>query len=312
MGGYFISKSYVEHFGWQIGLTAYGIIILVNTPVIMTNVFFLIPNFLNLRWIVVYFLLFILLMTIAFPVENALNKSLVPQLRNEYKNVFNYIVINGQQVTIFSSFFLAKQYLQFKNQAERVEKEKVKAELDFLKAQINPHFYFNTLNNLYGLALLKSDKAPDAILKLSEIMEYVIYDARTEQVPLEKEVEYLKNYIELECLRLEAGAKVNMEVKGELVGFQIAPLLLLPLVENAFKHGTSNPENINIDILLAINSETRKLNVLVKNNFEEHSKKQGLGIENLKKRLALIYPNRYQLEQSTLENFYIAKLTLTL
>ncbi|MEL6944992.1 MAG: histidine kinase, partial [Bacteroidota bacterium] len=152
MGGYFIAGSYVKQFGWQIGLIGYGIIVLVNTPLILINIFFLIPNFLRPRWVVVYFLLFILLLVIAFPIENILNNWLLPQMRNGYKSVFNYIVVNGQQVTIFSSFFLAKQYLQFKNRAERVEKEKVKAELDFLKAQINPHFYFNTLNNLYGLA----------------------------------------------------------------------------------------------------------------------------------------------------------------
>jgi len=220
--------------------------------------------------------------------------------------------VNGQQVTIFSSFFLAKQYLQFKNRAERVEKEKVKAELDFLKAQINPHFYFNTLNNLYGLALLKSDKAPNAILKLSEIMEYVIYDARTERVAIEKEIEYLRNYIELEGLRLEDNANVKFEIENESQGLEIAPLLLLPLLENAFKHGTTNSERIDIQIFIQVNPQKDELRLEVKNYFEPNDKKAGLGIENLQKRLDLMYANRYDLQQTIQNDLYISILKLQL
>ncbi|MEM6698835.1 MAG: histidine kinase [Bacteroidota bacterium] len=312
MGGYFITDSYIENHGWQIGLMAYGIIVSVNTPLIMINVFFLVPNFFKIRWIVFYFLFFILLMSIAFPIETNLNSWLVPEICNECQELINYIIINGQQVTIFSSFFLAKQYLQFKNRAERVEKEKVKAELDFLKAQINPHFYFNTLNNLYGLALLKSDKAPNAILKLSEIMEYVIYDARTERVPLEKEIEYLKNYVELERLRLEENAKVQFEIEGEGKGLQIAPLLLLPLVENAFKHGTINAEKVDIEIRIQIDEKEGNLTLSVKNYFETSDRKAGLGIENLRKRLDLMYLNTYDLRQMREGDFYISILKLQL
>ncbi|MEM8526677.1 MAG: sensor histidine kinase [Bacteroidota bacterium] len=312
MGGYFITNSYVENHGWQVGLKAYGIIVLVNTPLIIVNVFCLIPNFFKVRWIIFYFLFFILLMIIAFPIETRLNSWLVPEVCNECQELLNYIIINGQQVTIFSSFFLAKQYLQFKNRAERIEKEKVKAELDFLKAQINPHFYFNTLNNLYGLALLKSDKAPNAILKLSEIMEYVIYDARTERVPLEKEMEYLKNYVELECLRLEENAKVQFEVEGDGQGLQVAPLLLLPLVENAFKHGTSNAESVDIQIVIQIDKKDSVLDLSVKNYFESSNRKMGLGIENLRKRLDLMYLNVYELKQTTEGDYHISELKLQL
>ncbi|MEM1328498.1 MAG: sensor histidine kinase [Bacteroidota bacterium] len=293
LGGYFIMSSYVENFRLQTGIVAYAIIILVSTPLIMINVFFLIPSFFKLKRIILYFLLFVALIALAFPIETSLREWLVPELCGYCDRWTAYIISNGQQITIFSSFFLAKQYLQFKTRAEQIEKEKVKAELNFLKAQINPHFYFNTLNNLYGLALLKSDDAPQAILKLSEIMEYVIYDAQGERVPLEKEIDYLRNYIELERLRLEPTAVVDIEVTGKTGDQLIAPLILLPLIENAFKHGTTDAENVNIQIRLEANEQ--QLELMVINTFESNDKAAGLGIDNLTKRLDLIYPGQYEL-----------------
>ncbi len=316
LGGYFIVQSYVPSIGFKAAMYHYLIIILVNTPIILINVFVLVPSFFKLRWILIYFLLFVGLIALSFPLDFNLVNWFVPELYECCKSnqkLFRYVMGTAQEDALFSSFFFAKQYLQFKNRADRAEKEKVKAELDFLKSQINPHFYFNTLNNLYGLALLKSDKAPNAILKLSEIMEYVIYDARSEKVALDREIEYLRNYIELERLRLEGDAKVHFEVNGSTEGLQIAPLLLLPLIENAFKHGANSTQDaVDIKMVININPSNSDVELMVKNKFEAVEKTPGLGIENLKKRLDLIYPNQYKLKHESLDNFYIATLNVGL
>ncbi len=134
---------------------------------------------------------------------------------------------------------------------QRITVEKLHAEVDFLRAQINPHFLFNILNNLYALTLKKSELAPDIVLKLADMMEYMLYDSTAEKVLLEKEIAYLHHYFELEQLRFNGHAAMRLNINADFDGQEIAPLLLLPLVENAFKHGLSTPsENgwLNLDI----------------------------------------------------------------
>jgi sensor histidine kinase YesM len=198
------------------------------------------------------------------------------------------------------------------NRLKETEEEKLKAELSYLKAQINPHFLFNTLNSVYALTVQKSDNAPEAITKLSAIMRYSITDATQDFVGLEKELSYVNAYIELEKLRLTNKVNLNYTVKGLTTGKQIAPLIFIPFIENAFKYGVSTRENSIIDIAITI--ENNNLSVMVKNTKirTDVKNKLGLGIENTKKRLSLLYPGKHSLEIKDSENDFLVHLTLTL
>jgi sensor histidine kinase YesM len=193
---------------------------------------------------------------------------------------------------------------------QRIEKEQVQTELAYLKAQINPHFLFNTLNSIYALTVKKSDQAPEAITRLSAIMRYVFAETVHDHVPLEKEINYVSSYIELERLRLTDKVKLSYVVDGNPAGKKIAPMILIPLIENAFKHGISTREECSIGI--AINIEPKKLVLSVINSKHRSDDKNstGLGLSNVRRRLNLLYPGKHVLRTSeTIENFS-AKLEL--
>jgi sensor histidine kinase YesM len=174
-------------------------------------------------------------------------------------------------------------------------KKLAEMELQVLKAQLNPHFYFNTLNNLYGLTIIDPKKAPDAILKLSDIMEYIIYDCKSEKVSLEKELKFISSYIELERLRYEDNADISLNIRSSSSGQLISPLLLIQFVENAFKHGMEQNKNesyMQVDITVENNYLFfRSVNNMKQQSGESH----GLGLSNVQKRLLMLYPNRHQL-----------------
>lgn len=195
---------------------------------------------------------------------------------------------------------------------QRITVEKLQAEVNFLRSQINPHFLFNSLNNLYALTLKKSDQAPDMVLKLSDMMEYMLYDSDAVRVPLEREISYLQNYIELEKIRWGDHADVVLCVNGQLDGQEIAPLLLLPLVENAFKHGVGNQtEKAWLHSTLTLNPT--EVEITVENNKPADrptGQKGGLGLSTLRKRLELLYPGRYSLR--TEDRFDTYKVALSI
>ena len=199
---------------------------------------------------------------------------------------------------------------QTEQRAREIENAQLRTELSFLHAQINPHFLFNSLNTIYSLALKKSDSAPAAVLKLSHLLRYVIDDANREFVPLEQEVNYLNNYIELQKLRSTSSLSVNFNVNGNISSTQIVPLLLLPFVENAFKYGISNHSSSPIDIDLNISSG--QMSFSVKNRKFEHAEldSTGIGINNVKRRLELLYPGKYTLSIQDKEDFYFIKLII--
>jgi two-component system LytT family sensor kinase len=192
--------------------------------------------------------------------------------------------------------------------------EKLNAEVNFLRAQVNPHFLFNILNNLYALTLKQSALAPDVVLKLSAMMEYMLYDSNDEKVLLEKELTYLHNYIELERLRFEDAAEINVTTDTVAAGQKIAPLLLLPLVENAFKHGLSK-QTENGWLKVVINVDGATLTATVDNSKPSsapYKSKGGIGIVNLKKRLKLLYPDTYKLELEDNKDTFKATLIINL
>ncbi|WP_165940215.1 sensor histidine kinase [Dyadobacter psychrotolerans] len=191
------------------------------------------------------------------------------------------------------------------------EADKAQAELSFFKAQINPHFLFNTLNNIYSLAITKSDHTAPSILKLSKMMRYITEEATQDFVPLHDEITCLESYIDLQKLRLNDKTRVNFKIDGEIKNKQIAPLILMTFVENAFKYGVSNRFENEIDIRLE--STATSVYFFCRNEiFEanEAGERQGIGIANTRKRLDFLYPDRYDLKISKEEKTFEVSLTV--
>ncbi len=197
---------------------------------------------------------------------------------------------------------------------KRIQDEKTVTELSFLKSQINPHFLFNTLNSIYSLALQNSTRAPYAILKLSSMMRYVLKETQDNLVPLKEEINYISDFVELQRLRLDEYVKLSYEVEGEYTDQKIAPMLLIPFIENAFKYGVNAEEETNI--LIKIIFSKKKLHLRVKNTKVETSfSKQTitqLGISNTQKRLNLLYPKAHTLKLEDNEREFGIDLTLEL
>ncbi|MEM8908261.1 MAG: histidine kinase [Bacteroidota bacterium] len=221
-------------------------------------------------------------------------------------------LIHITSLVICIKFF--QNLLRHEQTNNQLQQEKVQAELKYLKNQVQPHFLFNTLNNLYGLILSKDAQAPNVIIKLSEMLGYSLYDSESTHVTLEDEIAYLENYLALEQLRY--GEKLNLCYQKSAIPTDtiIAPLILIPFVENAFKHGPAKQdEDARID--LDIQVEGKRLTFKVVNTYEEGelnpSIQSGIGLANVKKRLQLIYPNRYQLKLEKAE-LYRVELILQL
>ncbi|HEX5023684.1 MAG TPA: histidine kinase [Agriterribacter sp.] len=202
-------------------------------------------------------------------------------------------------IGIMVALKLSIDWYEQKRLLQKTAVEKLQAEVNYLRSQVNPHFLFNILNNLYSLTLKKSEKAPDVVLKLSEMMEYMLYDSDDKYVLLEKEIQYLENYFELEKLRYGDHTDIQLKKSGDISTLSIAPLLLLPLVENAFKHGVSRSASkawLHCNIQVA----APDLHVTVENSKQaadsSNSNKGGIGLTNLKQRLELLYPGNHSLE----------------
>jgi LytS/YehU family sensor histidine kinase len=180
---------------------------------------------------------------------------------------------------------------------KELEHEKLNTELSLLKSQINPHFFFNTLNNIYSLAIVKSEETASSILKLSAIMRYVLTETEQKLVPLANEIEFMQNYINLQSVRLTDKVKLNVEITGNIDGRKIAPLLFIPFVENAFKYGVSTIEASAITIRLHVEGNIVRL--FVQNHVVKGAKQSnvntGIGIVNVRRRLELLYPKKHTL-----------------
>lgn len=220
-------------------------------------------------------------------------------------------------VFLFSSVKLIKERFEEKSRSELLKKEKVTAELNFMKAQIHPHFLFNTLNNLYVLTLQKSDEASETVLKLSEMLDYMLYKCNENRVTIAEEIQLIQNYIDLEKLRygnrLELGFNKNIDDSQT----QIAPLILISLIENAFKHGASGTVTIpKIKIEIAVKNKQLLFSIFntkpthVQKDFTNF--KKGIGLVNTKSQLQLLYPNKYSMEILEDKTSYNVKLQINL
>jgi len=207
--------------------------------------------------------------------------------------------------------------MEHQRERKDLQRQQLKSELKFLKTQINPHFFFNTLNSLYALTLKKSDKAPEIVLKLSEMMRYMLYESNERLIPLSQEIKYLKNYLELEKLRHGDKFKMSIDIQGDPKGHRIAPLLFMPFLENSFKHGIdSELKSGYVDISIEINETELSLNVtnsrpqVAITPIPLEGKSGGIGLTNVRRRLNLLYPKKYKLGIDKDENTYQIDLTL--
>lgn len=216
-----------------------------------------------------------------------------------------------------SIYYIMLDWIKGQKVKQELKSENLQSELKFLKSQINPHFLFNTLNSLYALTLKKSDLAPEIVLRLSEMMRYMLYECNEKQVPLEKEVNYLINYLELEKLRHGNKFKVNLEINGDVKSQKIAPLMFIPFIENCFKHGLNNQISEGY-VHIALSALKDEVDVTIENSkgpilpSSSDKKSGGIGLVNVKRRLELLYPNQYELNISDNPDNYRIELKLNL
>lgn len=214
---------------------------------------------------------------------------------------------------IFSTVFgLVEDWTKMKNDKQALEQQNTQAELALLKSQLNPHFLFNTLNSIYSLAYQKSDKAPDAILKLSEVMRYMLYDSEDKVVLLEKELQYLHSFVDLQKARFKENIYVDLLVEGRVTNQLIMPVLLIAFVENAFKHGVLSDPSDPVLIHVIVEGNHLQLNVQNRINHQLKDQTGGIGLPNIRRRLELLYPGRHTLNIKENDTHYICELSLQL
>lgn len=232
------------------------------------------------------------------------------------KNILFVAIAVYLVVILVSAFKLLKLNLKHTEKAKNLETKiletqlKLKEqELNYLKMQIHPHFLFNTLNTMYGFALKKADETPEMILKLSNLLDYLLYQVDKPFVPLVTEINHIKDYIELEKMRFNNALKINFNHNNISKTIKIAPMLLLPFIENSFKHGSLQHGVLNINIDLNCNEEN--IDFKIKNSYNKpKTASNGIGLENIKKRLDLVYKNNYNLTIS--DNKGVFKISLNL
>ena len=285
------------------------------------NYFYLLPRFLERKNVWRYLLEFAFPFALAITVRVFLTRYLIDGYTHREEYFYSSLyAVQTISITLFIVIFVgmlrfAVDWFEFEARKKEVENEKLTAELNFLKAQINPHFLFNTLNNLYYLVYTKSDNATEVIAKLSQMMRYMIYDSNHPKVQLNKEIEYMHNYIDLERLRLNNEIPIRFETVGKTDGVEIAPLIFITFLENAFKHGVSNNRpGAWVDIRIGL--EGKSCIYTVENSKLDKSPnangKSGIGLQNVQRRLELSYPEKYELKTVELPDRYKVQLKINL
>lgn len=289
-------------------------IIFIILPPIYINLYWLIPKFLIKKSYLIYGALTILICILWGYII-----SYIEPLIDYYLFNMPYEKDNSILVIVVMLFFALltllinlsyRWYIQ-RSQIQQVENDRLQLELALLKNQINPHFFFNTLNNLYALALEKSDDTPGVILKLSEIMRYTIYDCKEQRVPIESEILYLDNFIALQNIRHNGRGDIKFH-KAIVIGSKgIAPMILIVFLENAFKHGFENIMD-NAFLKISLITNRKELYFEVENNYKKDKLNRygGLGLKNVKRRLSLIYPGKHHLNITDIADVYKVKLKI--
>ncbi|HWS60250.1 MAG TPA: histidine kinase, partial [Flavobacterium sp.] len=279
-----------------------------HIPLVYFNLFVLVPRYVLKSHYYKYTLALILSLMTVYLLKTGMtyfmiSENIWPEANRDYQPFdINHIVAvcigELYVLAMASSVYLTLTWLKERDRNRALREEQFKIKLEYLKNQIQPHFFFNTLNNLYSLSLESSDKVPDTIIKLSKLMEYVLYDIEgVKFVPLIKEIDYIQNYIEIEKLRFE-NVEVAINIESNIDEVKVPPLLLISLIENAFKHGGYNNEKLKIKINCKIVNDTLQFDII--NNFvlsPSIKSQKGIGLTNTKKRLKLIFKKNFSLEQ---------------
>ncbi|WP_343524158.1 histidine kinase [Pedobacter sp.] len=318
VGFEFDAKMLVHNFGTFLSFfSQFLIMYLCGYLLFFINSRFLVSKILKERGLLIYLLtlsatvaiLYPLLaqVLISLPINTVFGRDIFVANPFELENAFGAFAI----MLISLPVVLALQWGKQNNRILALEKEKSQNELDLLKQQLNPHFFFNTLNNLYALSLQKSEKTPESILQLSELMRYTIYKGQEKTVKLSQELDYIEDYIRLQQIRLRKTLHFEFNKQVDNDQIDIAPLLLIVFIENAFKHGIEPAEDA-ASLKLSLISDRDAFIFTCENSFdpEEIQESRGIGINNLKKRLELLYPNRYTLHISAIGNIFKAELKL--
>jgi sensor histidine kinase YesM len=286
------------------------------------NLLILIPKFLSKKRYILYGVGVLFVIAVCSELNIFIFDKLINYVLPDYYFISYYEFVDISKFTVTYVFVtsllkLSKGWFQLSEanrQLSELQKEKIESELKILKGQINPHFLFNSMNSIYSLALNHSEKTPDIVLKLSDIMRYIIYEASRDFVDLTKEIKYLEDYIVLQKLRADSRATIKFEITGELKNIQIAPLLFFPLVENSFKHGIKGSTGKSF-VLIHLEASEKKITFVIENNkgcVDNVEKKEykGIGLENIKKRLAMIYPNDHDLKITDLNETFKVELVI--
>ncbi len=307
-----IEKSVVINIGFAIAV--YG------------NLYFLVPRFLKQKHYIFYLFWLIVLLTLA---SMAIQFLFIYPFHKLFSSTGQFLEFDSR---LHSEFFFATflyvattSFLKFvkewltlqdlKLKLEKSDRQKLEAELKTLKGQLNPHFLFNSLNNIYSLALIKSDKVPDLILKLSDLMRHIIYESKENYISIEKEIEFVDNFIALQKIRISNQEQIQYKKIGTVPSGKIAPLLFEPFIDNAFKYGFPGDENSDFLSIRFNFTEYEFITFTIENNYEQkgrqEKKNSGIGIENVKQRLKFLYQqNEYSLEIKDYTNRFFVSLRL--
>lgn len=294
---------------------------------VYVNLYLLIPKFLKQKNYIFYIFWLVILMSASslfiqllfmYPLRGLLQTS---GQFDSFNTDLHSALFVSMIIYVTSTSFLKfiKDWLSIQDinlKLAKTEQQKLQAELKTLKAQLNPHFLFNSLNNIYSLALIKSDKVPDLILKLSDLMRHIIYESKDNYISLKKELEFVDNFIALQKIRTTNQSKISYTVHGQIPEAKIAPLLFEPFIDNAFKHGLPGTANDFIQIDFEF-EDFDTLKFSLKNNYEDsenwNKKHSGIGIINVKQRLKLLYQSdEYLLDIAKLHSIYSVQLKLKL
>lgn len=290
-----------------------------------SNSEWLVPEFLIKRRFVTYLLLVILFMVVLGSVNYLFHHLLELDTRHfphPNRRPHGHHTFRAISRTVFSSLFilavstsytLFREWFKSEKKKQELENRNLTSELSFLKSQVSPHFLFNTLNNIYSLSLTHSERTSESILKLSQLLRYMLYESEARKVPLEREIEYLHNYIELQKMRIRDDVLISFKHTGDFNSLQIEPMLLIPFVENAFKHGINYSKPSWIKINLHVSSELLEFfvsNSIVEDSVNEES--SGIGLGNVKRRLELLYPDAHVLIIRKTEKEFMIHLKINL
>lgn len=270
-----------------------------------------------LKWTISVLLLILLGLALRYTVEEIIYPTYLGFRNYGEGTTLSYYAQDGffflSPWVIFSTVFgLIEDWSKMKKDKQALEQQNAQAELALLKSQLNPHFLFNTLNSIYSLAYQKSDKAPDAILKLSEVMRYMLYDSEGKVVLLEKELQYLHSFVDLQKARFKENIYVDLLIEGSITNQLIMPVLLIAFVENAFKHGVLDDPADPVLIHVIVEGNNLQLNVQNRINHQLKDQTGGIGLPNIRRRLELLYPGQHTLNIKENDTHYICELSLQL